>query len=526
MALVCGDACLFRFAQELLADLRRAAEPEEPVVPVAQLLATTEHLLQLPLASRKEPDLVVAVAVLGQRNLWQEAIQQLRRERPAGLRPNVICYNAAAGACNRAAAWFSALEVLGDAAQLGLQLDSASVNLVCSAYEKGSCWRFALTSLSNWRSAGVWAYNAAMSSGVASSSWQRSSALLQVMVRSSLEPSMVSLTATVALPDAVEAGCWLLALRLFTDLHRWQVQADSAAGNAAMTCGSWLHAVALGEEVSQKSLDLSLRGHNAIIHAAGQGRWQMAIWSLGRLGSRDVISFNSAITAAEASAQWPRAMQLLEEICGLSKPTSISFNSVMSAAGAGQRWREVLHFRKTTEILQLHGDVIGFATLLGAFQHSLDWDNANFFLAEARHKRISTTTSGHNAALMACQQKWLAALDLLSRMKGVRSDDITFAAAAVSCQEASQWQEVVALRLRSWAGGAEMGLLLQNAAHSAWRQARRWQSSVQLLQEMQEENLLPDMVSFAETVETCEMGGQPGPAAIILNLCNSRAWLP
>lgn len=29
-------------------------------------------------------DLVVAVAVLGQRNLWQEAIQQLRRERPAG----------------------------------------------------------------------------------------------------------------------------------------------------------------------------------------------------------------------------------------------------------------------------------------------------------------------------------------------------------------------------------------------------------------------------------------------------------
>lgn len=82
MALVCGDACLFRFAQELLADLRRAAEPEEPVVPVAQLLATTEHLLQLPLASRKEPvghhSGMGQVKQLGKRDLLKRTLREIR----------------------------------------------------------------------------------------------------------------------------------------------------------------------------------------------------------------------------------------------------------------------------------------------------------------------------------------------------------------------------------------------------------------------------------------------------------------
>ncbi len=37
-----------------------------------------------------------------------------------------------------------------------------------------------------------------------------------------------------------------------------------------------------------------------------------------------------------------------------------------------------------------------------------------------------------------------------------------------------------------WFSGAPPALLLQNAVHSAWRRARQWQGSVQLLREMQE----------------------------------------
>ena len=49
--------------------------------------------------------------------------------------------------------------------------------------------------------------------------------------------------------------------------------------------------------------------------------------------------------------------------------------------------------------------------------------------------------------------------------------------------------------------GAVVRLLLQNTVHSAWRRARQWQGSVELLREMQEEELLPDAVSFAATVQ-------------------------
>ena len=57
------------------------------------------------------------------------------------------------------------------------------------------------------------------------------------------------------------------------------------------------------------------------------------------------------------------------------------------------------------------------------------------------------------------------------------------------------------MRGDAWTRGATVGLLLQNAVHSAWRQARQWRGSVQLLQEMQQGAVVPDAVSFAAMVQ-------------------------
>ena len=92
---------------------------------VTSIIVTSSFLLLVAMPGAPSSFLLLPV-----RHLLLVAFADLFAFSLLGLRPNVICYNAAAGACNRAAAWFSALEVLGDAAQLGLQLDSASVNLV------------------------------------------------------------------------------------------------------------------------------------------------------------------------------------------------------------------------------------------------------------------------------------------------------------------------------------------------------------------------------------------------------------
>eukprot|EP00439_Symbiodinium_sp_Y106_P078035 s270_g16.t2 len=55
--------------------------------------------------------------------------------------------------------------------------------------------------------------------------------------------------------------------------------------------------------------------------------------------------------------------------------------------------------------------------------------------------------------------------------------------------------------------------------------AQRWKGSLQLLAEMEEAKVEADAVSYEAAVQTCELGGQPGPAALVLGLCQSRSWL-
>lgn len=42
----------------------------------------------------------------------------------------------------------------------------------------------------------------------------------------------------------------------------------------------------------------------------------------------------------------------------------------------------------------------------------------NLDMAQAMQVRIATTSSGHNAALMACSQRWLEAIKMLKELRG------------------------------------------------------------------------------------------------------------
>lgn len=42
----------------------------------------------------------------------------------------------------------------------------------------------------------------------------------------------------------------------------------------------------------------------------------------------------------------------------------------------------------------------------------------NLDMAQAMQARIATTSSGHNAALMACSQRWLEAVKMLKELRG------------------------------------------------------------------------------------------------------------
>ncbi|CAJ1455237.1 unnamed protein product [Effrenium voratum] len=490
--------------QELLQFLRTPGTSEPA------LLAAIDSLLQLQGSTK---DVALALGVLGQRRQWQHAVQLLQDLlKSGGLRPDVFCCNSACGAASRNTAWHVALELAARGTDWA--------NVACSAYEKGSGWRAALACLAKAGSAEALARNAVMTAGANAGEWQLS-ILLQDMAMSEVEPTTVSFTAAATMLGEAH---WQRSLRL------GPARPDPAFANAAVAAlgAAWRRALAVGLGFSHAGLRLNLISHNTVTHdLAVASAWRAAAWHLARLPRRrlqpDAISFNSAITAAEGGQQWTVAVVLLEDALTTTSPSAVTYNSVTSAVGAGQQWQlapELFHQHRAA----LGNDPLGLATLLKSCQESMGWSKAADLLLEAQQHRMTTTTSSKNAAAMACKQRWLPALAALATA-GARCDEITFAAAAGACQEMSQWQHVLALHEAAQCEGTAPGLLLENAVHSAWRQARNWRGSLQLLREMQEDRILPDVVSFEATVQTCELRGQPGPAASVLNLCNSRPWL-
>ncbi|CAE7361466.1 unnamed protein product [Symbiodinium natans] len=453
----------------------------------------------------------------------------------SGNSGRMLTCSSSAQRAREASAWTASLAVLAEAASLALRLDASCTNPAATAFEKGSRWRGALLAVA-WagRAAEILAYNALMTAAAATQSWRESALFLQELMQESLEPTIVSLSCAAAEPVS---RAWLRGAGLLTHLRRFSVQCDVAAGNAVLSAATdattWSFALATGSSLLHAGLELDLIGRNILIRGAGGAGWPKAMAQVRRMRQAtlqpDVISYNAAITAAEAGGEWASAASMMASLSEGAAPSAITFNSAASAASSGLKWRLALRF-----FLAGFEAAKNARLVIGACQYALNWSQALEYLAKAFAMQLTVIVSARNAATMACTE-----------LPGsLQRDAVSFAAAAGACRQASfgaviegctlqlaicemaaRWQHVLALRSLADSAGMEPELMLQNAAHCAWRAARRWEGSLLLLAEMEETTVQPDAVSFEAAVQTCELGGQPGPAALVLGLCHSRTWL-
>lgn len=211
---------------------------------------------------------------------WPWALELLAaaQRQPANLRPDVLAYNLALGACEAALAWVQALALLQDLAPM-LQ-NGCQGKIVGEGH-----------GLTGSISADVVTLNSVLSACRGSAEWQLALNLFQ-------DALATSPVGCVPRPDAVSFQVGIAAC---SDGARWQ------------------EALSFLFQMPSARLALTLESHAAAIGALGRaGLWRRALDLLEE--SRGIASstagaggrcFNAAISACERMMQWQEAVSLL-----------------------------------------------------------------------------------------------------------------------------------------------------------------------------------------------------------------------
>eukprot|EP00435_Cladocopium_sp_Y103_P062343 s615_g23.t7 len=153
---------------------------------------------------------------------------------------------------------------------------------------------------------------------------------------------------TAILYTAAIGSCknnWRHAVQLLCNMKSTAVEADAFCGTALLPLLHWRQAVYLQQN---QATGVNIITVNAAMKTCEKtNHWQCALALHQGKFQPDVISFNTAICACEATWCW--ALQLL---CSAGSVNIVTFNSAMRALVTGEQWQralsllEIIHFRR------------------------------------------------------------------------------------------------------------------------------------------------------------------------------------
>ncbi|CAE8708789.1 unnamed protein product, partial [Polarella glacialis] len=290
-----------------------------------------------------------AIAELGRRGLWQEAVHQLFVETRS---PTGGCsaapFNAALGACGRSAQWEVGAQLLGAMCFSRLMPDAISFGAAVIACEKGMQWGQALQVLLEAKrrlqrpwcppraeekdppqvlSQGV--FGAALSACMRGQRWDQALQLLPDLGAAGLRLNVITLS--VAMSGCERAEQWQQSLELLLSARRRQLEPDLVPLVVAVSAlgrgQHWEAAVGMLSEMRWRAVEPNVVALNSAVTASSRapgqrspkalgGPWQ---WSLeaflrGAAGWRlqsDIVTRNAALAACKSSGHWEAALELL-----------------------------------------------------------------------------------------------------------------------------------------------------------------------------------------------------------------------
>ncbi|CAE7429453.1 EMB2654 [Symbiodinium necroappetens] len=446
---------------------------------------------------------------------------------PNGIQPDVITYNTALSMCSDDR-WQGGIELLQDMKAAALQQDRFSFNTALNSCEKIASWRVARDLLKASGDLGVSSdtitVNSILNVCAGWSHWETASSALSQMQRRSLQADVISHSSALA----ACSGRWVQAGVLLGRVRHAYIRTNVLTLNTVINCLE-------GDPMSEPADKM-----------AGWS-WALDIFATMQL-QRDVITYNSCITAARPSNRWQLANFLFRHALqnGL-RPNVRTHNVVLATCAADGIWRIGICTLGHMHSDGVQPDVITQSSVHNALAQSLQWLHATCILLEtpARQSnlvlygaavsscsgegrwRIAVTVTAAmlrrallpnavicNSLISACEKSccWVQAIASMNIMsdsyvRGQLADfTITCNATISACEKSSQWLSVVSLLRRLRSRGLQATVTAENALMNACGSQERWKESLQALRRMHDCHMQPNLTTFNAVLNARERG--------------------
>ncbi|CAE8604515.1 unnamed protein product [Polarella glacialis] len=512
--------------------------------------------------------LTSAISSLGRRQEWQGALSALSEAREQSLDVNVICFNAALGACARAAQWQPALAVLQNMPALGIQPDPISYSSVMQAFD-GRLWPKVLGLFEALRGSGLRSDAVLLSSAVSSCSsgrrweqalsvfqtctrlrglrpdaavynavvdslgsgqlWQASVSLLPTMLQAGLALTVVSFGAAISASG--DSSQWELALGFLSAMPEHQIRPGIASCSSAIRAcvrgGEAELAFRMLSDMPRFYVDPAASTYRGAIRAAEE-EWPLALRLLrhmqfvGRLPT-DAASLAAAVVSCARGRQWAICLRLLQENPAVGVELGVgALGATLGALASAGRDGEAAALMKEMKRRHLELDVIAFSASMSAAERSGQWFKALDTFRQLRESSLRPDDVAVGVAIGAAGSGhlWGQALELLrlADKQGLELGVEQLNCCITAVGRGQQWSRALDL-LTSQQARAD--LVTFNAAVAAAEKGRKWDVALQLLSGMSVASLQPDLVAWSSAISACGGAGQWAKA--MSALCNMRA---
>ena len=399
-------------------------------------------------STRAQPNLLSYNAVLRaleRTGRWRPAGRLLREMRRSKIRPSLISFNLALGACAKGAkrdhgsadpssASLSVplvpAEPVDEAAIWEEGADNGGVEAEVAAEEEremddgcADAGEQAVELLYEAQRRGlkldVVSYSSAIAALAARGEYDRVIGLIGAMQEQGVEPTAFSWTAAIRACE--RAGEWQKALGLFSGLR--------ATGDAA-DLPTW---------------------HAAISAAGSSGNVELAKSFLEEMRAEPELNvtlraFNGVLKACERAADWDGAVKLMMQMKseGLP-PDKVSYTSTIGALGRAYEWETALGLWQQMLAEGIDFDSFALHNLLRAVTLADQWEVALFIFGRALETAPSVCTSTvFSAALEACakgaqRDKALELLQTMGKMR-VSPSPACYHYISAACAAADDWK--------------------------------------------------------------------------------------
>ncbi|CAL1172460.1 unnamed protein product [Cladocopium goreaui] len=380
---------------------------------------------------------------------WPKALHLLLRLQQEQQQADAISYNSAIKVCE---SWLVALQTFN---AMEVPATAMSYGVMANVFEKASCWALAVHLLASMVNSllemNVIVYNSVMSVCSKAEQWQQVLDLLTALKCRSLEADTISQNLMISVERR-----WQRVLDLLQDMDQQQMQLSLFTSRAAITaCQSrWQWSLQLLEDLARRKMRGNVMVYSAAIGACEEGRqWQQALDLLDDLSdSADLVACNACLSALARSGQWQKAGELLRS---MKTRDVYSFNSAISACEDREEWRMALGLLQRMRREKIQGNIITYNTVISALEKGAEWQKALAFLSLAMEQSMQATIITYSATISACEKagKWREALHVLRETtKSSLQSVVAQTAAMRACSQVSIWKVTLQLLAELGAG--------------------------------------------------------------------------